>query len=89
MLCLVFVFTSVTCQGIPNGDFECRADGSHSNVGNYNACRNSTYISSERVQQFGVDCCIKEAQYSMGNFSKISESITFDNLDDEIVSYPC
>ena len=69
----------MTCQGISNGDFECRKNGSHSHVNHFSACKNANYNSSDRLKQFGVDCCIEEARYSMLNFSEISMSINFSN----------
>jgi len=60
----------MTCQGLPNGNFECSDDGNHSNVNNFNACENAAYISSGWLKQFGIDCCTEEARYSMLNFSE-------------------
>jgi len=77
----------MTCQHISNGDFKCGTDGDHQHVGDNNECGTNNYISSERVQQFGVDCCIKEAQYNMDNFSNISISIISDIFDNDTVSY--
>jgi len=69
----------MTCQGISNGDFECRKNGSYSHVNHFGACKNATYISSHRLKQFGVDCCIEEARHSMDDFYEISSSINFTN----------
>jgi len=64
----------MTCQGLLNGNFNCSGDGNFSNGENFNACEDATYISSDRLEQFGVDCCIEEARYSMLNFSRASIS---------------
>ena len=50
VICLVLTFTSMTCQGISNGNFECQKDGRHSSVKHFNACKNATYISSDRLE---------------------------------------
>ena len=68
-----------------NGNIYCPEPGpnnktpNYTDVNHYNACKDSDYNSTLRIQRFGVDCCILEAQNNMGNFSVISTMIKLDN----------
>jgi len=80
MICLVSLFIMIsTCQDLINGNINCSTtDYTGTNVNYYNAC-NSDYNSTQRIIEFGVDCCIREARDSMTEFFKISRKIKLDN----------
>jgi len=82
MIFLVLSFLISTCHGLINGNQICETDENYvgyTDLNHYNACYKADYNSTQRIIQFGVDCCIIEAENSMREFFKIARKIKLDN----------
>lgn len=58
---------------------DCTIKTDYRDLNNDSECDKSYYNSAERIKEYGVDCCIREAKYNMRNFSLISRNIRLDN----------
>ena len=76
MIFLVLSFLISTCHGLINGNLICETNVSYIDLNHYDACDTIDYNSTQRIIQFGVDCCIREAVNSMSEFFKIARKIT-------------
>ena len=82
MICLMLLFALISiCQSLINGNMNCTLANNYTDVNNHDICDTEGYKSAERIEEYGVDCCIKEAQDNMIDFSKILQKI---NLDDAV-----